>query len=552
MIRKRTLTELKLGKQITIDHDDITSNKTNKTKERNKFFNYINKLYELIPEQTREKLNKLLFKITSHQIYIQIQTILRFALNYILRLRNIAPLINYLVNLVDIFVGKIVKKQKITPGQEGYLSNYTKSSVSYGKTVILSMCCFFIIWGFLAPLKSATMIEGQLVHESKKRVLQHHTGGIIKRIYIKDGDIVEQGELLITLDKTKHQAKNDFLTLQLILYRLEQKRLLAERNYKSTLELDADILKKSGNSEVAIYMRNQEELLQARKAAFDGKIAIKESNVQIYSSKLEALTAQKEAVEKQLSITGEELTAYSKLSKKGIISKELVKKYEQHVAELQSRKISILSEISITRSYVSQNEKDIEYDKNNYLVEINRELTKSQDHINTIKAELAINEDELERLDITSPISGIISNVGKYTEDGILPREYPLLEIIPTDDQLVFDARIRVSDIDVFRKGKVVSIRLMPFKSRVVPPIEGNITSISADIIAPRYQGEVAHYKARVEFNKKSLSKILAINSIELYPGMMGSGSVEIESRTFFEYLFEPIKDSFSKAFIEQ
>jgi multidrug efflux pump subunit AcrA (membrane-fusion protein) len=126
------------------------------------------------------------------------------------------------------------------------------------------------------------------------------------------------------------------------------------------------------------------------------------------------------------------------------------------------------------------------------------------------------------------------------------------MEIVPSDDKLVMEAKVQLSDIDVVRVGQEVNVRMQPFKSKIVPPLEGKIVSLSSDVAPPEYQGDHPHYKARIEFNSKSLNDVKNLKGAELLPGMRGSVMIKVGTRTFLQYLLDPLTSSFSKAFIEQ
>ncbi len=498
-------------------------------------------------EEIKNKAINIAKTIKNHKTVLKSS---EFILGKILHLKNISPLVNKLANFVDILISYMLKKENLK--SKSAVMQYTSGPASFGIWVIFVFIFAFIVWGVLAPLNSAAIIDGQLVLESKKRILQHHSGGIIDRVYVKNGDHVDKGELLISLNKVAMETKVDNLKSRVLLYQVEHARLLAERQNADRITYDDEVLKNAGRDEVAKIISTQENLFQSRKSAFEGRVKIKEEKVHLYDYKKEALNAQLEAVQKQIDIVNEQIASYTKLVEKGNISKENLKRLEQQIADLLGRKISLLSEISIATQTMLQEEMDIKNDKAIYLAEIQKEFKHNQENLNNLKAELSITNEEFKRLDIVAPTTGSISNLTQQTEGGILPREQAIMEIVPQDDKLVFDAKVKVEDIDVVRVGQVVSIRLVPFKSRVVPPIDGVIITLSADIIQPRYQGEVPHYSARVEFNKKSLNEVLNTNNIELYPGMPGQGFVEIGNRTLLKYLLDPITMSFRKAFIEQ
>jgi HlyD family secretion protein len=169
-------------------------------------------------------------------------------------------------------------------------------------------------------------------------------------------------------------------------------------------------------------------------------------------------------------------------------------------------------------------------------------------------------KDTHERTTITAPNSGIITSLNVHTIGSVIRNnDKPLLEIIPQDDNLVIEAFIPSNEIDSINPGSTAKIQLGAYKARLVPRIEGNVIYISADKFDKESSGMIApgqpkfapmgYYKARIEVTTEELAKVNA--DIKLYPGMPVTVFIVKGTRSFAEYLYSPIKDSFHRAFKE-
>lgn len=461
------------------------------------------------------------------------------------------PILNKCAIWVDYSVDYILKPDESKKNRSEVVQ-YTRGPALFGIGVSILTMLFFLIWGVWAPLNSAASVRGQLVLESKKRILQHQSGGLISRVYVKDGDEVEKGELLISLDQTSLKAKVELFKLRVLNFEAENARLLAERDNLSAIKFPEEILKNISSHEIAKLVMTQEKLFRAKKAAFEGKIKVREEKVKQTKAKLLSVEEQLKNQEQQIILLNEQIESYNKLASKGNTSKDNVRRLNQQLADFLSRKSGLIAELNITNDAVQQELIDIENEKAVHLSEIERELRYNQDQLSQNKSELLALDSDLQKLDIVAPISGVVSNLTNHTEGGTISPGQMIMEIIPQDDKLIFEGKLDLNDIDVVRVGQSANVRLMPFKSRVVPPIDGKVISVSADIVMPQYQGDVPHYKVKIEFDRESINEVLKIEGVELHPGMQGEGLIVVGNRTLLRYLLDPITMSFRKAFIEQ
>ena len=477
--------------------------------------------------------------------------------------RILMPVLDKSLKCVDFSIDYMMNKNIADNANRSEVMQYTRSPAVFGIWVSAITLLVSIIWGVVAPLNSAAEAQGQIVLESKKRVIQHHGGGHIQRIYVKNGDEVEQGEILIKLDKTAALAKRDSYKNAVLTFEAENARLVAERDDLSDLKFSEQLLKQAGNPEIAKILLIQQKYFKAKKETIAGKEKVRLEKIKQYESRKNSNQQQLDSINSQLNLAEDTYNSYVKLHSSGSISKEALRKQESTVSELRGKKAYYEGQVSEMTDEIVKENFEIQNDKTGLMAEVEKELRQNQSQLYANIEALKEAEDLLAKLDITSPISGKVNNFGTVvnsygngvvvTEGGVLPNDVPIMEIIPKDDKLVMDIKIRAQDIDIVREGHTVSIRLAPFKSRVVPPLDGHLISIAPDISMPS-QGEAPepYYRGRVEIDEKSIQKIKQLDGVDLYPGMPGSVMIVVGTRTFLQYLMDPITTSFGKAFIEQ
>jgi len=442
---------------------------------------------------------------------------------------------------------------QVPTSKRSEVMQYTRGPALFGIWVTFITLFISVVWGVLAPLDSAASADGMIVLESKKRLIQHREGGIIERIYVKNGDQVEKGEILIRLDRTATLANRDLYKAKTIILEAEHARLIAERDDLPQIKFKQELLLNAASPEISKAIQTQQKLFNARRETFLGKADVRRGKISQIESRLISSKVQLESLEKQISINNEQLASYSKLVTQGNLNKDRLREREQQEADLDSRKAQVIGQIDEYNDAIKQENLEIANDKTQVLGDIEAHLRQNQEQYSQALETLKQVEDQLNRLDILAPVSGAVNNVSNLiSEGGSLPREQTIMEIVPSDDKLVLEARVKLEDIDVVRVGQEVSVRMAPFKSKIVPPLEGKIVSLSSDVIMPTYQGDQPHYKARIEFNTKSLNEVKNLKGAELLPGMQGSVMIKIGTRTFLQYILDPLTSSFSKAFIEQ
>jgi HlyD family type I secretion membrane fusion protein len=154
----------------------------------------------------------------------------------------------------------------------------------------------------------------------------------------------------------------------------------------------------------------------------------------------------------------------------------------------------------------------------------------------------------LSRRDIVAPVDGSIVNLATVTPGGVVGPGAALMEIVPEDDRLTVQARLRPSDIDDVHEGLPAEVRLTAFKAWATPTLAGEVAYVSADRLTDTETGE-AYYDLRIEVDEDEVQRV---DEVMLYPGMPVQTIVAIGERPFLEYLVQPVLDSLSRAFREE
>lgn len=417
-----------------------------------------------------------------------------------------------------------------------------------GLAVVLFGFGGFVLWGLLASLDRAAVADGTVVVDSNKKSVQHFEGGIIKELLVRDGDQVKAGDVLLRLDTTQVQSQINQLHMEHYSRLARIARLTAEQEGQRTITYPAELLAQGSDPAIKVLMASQESLLKARWSAFDEgadmrmkKIAETENEIDGYQSQIGATREMREITEKQL-------VSIRELYKKGLTEIPRLRGLERDSAELGGRIGELKSNIARGGETMAGLRIEIENLKSTRASDVNAELQQVLSEGSDYVGRLAGLEDVLKRMDLRAPQGGRIVNMQVFGPGAIVEPGKPVMDIVPQDDQLVIEAKVKTDDIDSVHVGLKAEVKLLAYKQRRVPSIDGEVITVSADRIVEERSG-VAYYLARVKLDLSSLPPELKVVP---YPGMPAEVLIATGPRRAIDYFISPITDSWHRAFREE
>lgn len=456
-----------------------------------------------------------------------------------------------LLQRLDRFVNFITKTED---SERNDVVQAARSPILFGVYVIMIFVVFGGLWSGLAPLNSAVVAIGTLVSSTNKKVIQHQEGGIIKHIFVKQGDQVKAGDKLVELEDTKTKASYEEVLSAYRTALANESRLIAERDNEESITYPEFLLNSKDIPEVEKLITTQENLFKSKREVFRAeKESLKQRIAQSHKQN-EGYIAKKTSITKNLSIARDRLKAMEGLMQKGFATKNKVLELEGQEADIRSNLASIESEIARNQQEITRIEIELMNVENKRITETLRELKETQAQAAAMHEKYIALADSLTRIVIKSPVDGIVNNMYVHTIGGVVGSGGPLLEVSPTNDTLVIEARVPHKNIDVVHVGLVAKIRFSAFKSRTTPSFTGKVISISPDIVQDRNQDPRVEpvYIARVEIDMEEFNKIAKVKKLELHPGMQTEVQIVTGTRTLLKYLLAPVTDTMFKAFREK
>lgn len=353
----------------------------------------------------------------------------------------------------------------------------------------------FISWAYFSTLEEVTRGQGSVIPSSRQQMIQSLDPGILKTLHVKEGQLVEKGDILVTIDDTRSsavlresEAKVENLEAMLTRYRAEA--------YGDALTFPPNISDDLRSRETRAY--------KARKRTLDGAIS---------------------GLSKSKRILDEQIARTAQMVKRGVSSEIELLRMQRESADLALRMTERQNQ------YVS--------DANNELVRIEAELAQAREN-------RAMNADPVERSEIRSPVRGIINNIQINTIGGVISAGQDIMEVIPVDDTLLVQAYIRPQDVAFIHPGQSAVVKVTAYDYAIYGGLDGTVTLISPDTLSDdRRPSELnldaneSYYRVLIETKD---SKLTDKNGEELpiIPGMVASVDIKTGEKTVFQYLTKP------------
>ncbi len=418
--------------------------------------------------------------------------------------------------------------------------------IAAGYLIIALFLGTFGTWAGMVPIDAATVVQGTVEIKDKRKTVQHLEGGIVREILVKEHSPVKKGELLLRLDKTKAQASLDLLQNQYLSALALEARLLAERDELAEIIWPDSLVNDGPQGRKA--MSEQQGIFQKRISSHRGKLELLRNSIQKTRQSLEGSTRQLESLKQQYQLISNEVNDSRILAEKGLITKQKLLGLKREKLNIDERLRSLETRVSSGQYEIDEGRLQISNQKNSYNNEVAELLHQARLNLSDLEQKLKAAKDVLARTDITSPRDGVVINLAVTTLGSVVGSGDTIMEVVPSDAVYTVETRIDPKDIDVVGRGALTRIKLTSYKQRITPTLDGKVIHVSADTLLDEIEN-MHYYSAVIEIDPVSLQNN---PGLRLYPGMPADVMIVSDSRTVFEYLFQPVLESFRHAFREK
>ncbi len=429
------------------------------------------------------------------------------------------------------------------------LKNYINAPIKNGLVIIGIGTLFFLIWGSIAPLDSASIADGSVTVAEHRKTLQHLEGGIIESILVEDGQEVKEGDILMRLNDSHHKAQLKITSSQLNFATAVRARLAAELSEQETIAWDDEGFD-FADPQVGQIIATQTNLFTLRRDELLANQAIINQRIEQNHKEIISATARKKSLISQQNLMQDELEGMQKLMSQGLALRTRILEIQRSLNETYASIAEAETKISAANQSIAENKLRLINIKNERQREIAKESKENHSQVLDLLERYNAAKDTLDRTVIKAPIHGEVTDLKHHTIGGVILPGHKILDIVPKNGTLIIEAKIKVQDIESIYPGLIAKVQLNAYKSRLVPRLDGKVIYVSADALSDGNPQIPPYYVARIKIDDEQIQKLNA--DIKLYPGMPATVFVVKGTRTFLQYLISPITDSFYRAFKEK
>lgn len=349
----------------------------------------------------------------------------------------------------------------------------------------------FLVWASFAPLDQGVPVSGTVTVATNKKAIQHPTGGVVGEILVNEGDTVKAGQPLVKMNDIQARAQADIARVQYFAARATEARLVAERDGKGSIAFPPELESEKGHPRIAAAIRTQKQLFDSRRTAIQSELAILE----------------------------EQLAGVRDLAKEGYVARNRL--------------------LDLERTYIQR--------RQGYQSEVRTQLAEVQKEAEALKMRLVSLDFDLANAIVKAPADGTVVGMNVFTNGGVISPGFRMMDIVPSEDQLVVEGQVPVNLIDKVHPDLEVDLIFSAFNQNLTPHIPGVVTFVSADRMVDERSG-APYYKMKAVVTPKGMK---LIEHLQVRPGMPVDLFIKTGERTMMNYLLKPLTDNFKAALTE-
>ena len=403
-------------------------------------------------------------------------------------------------------------------------------------------------WGAMARISGAVVASGTVEVEGNRQVVQHPVGGVVTEILARDGDVVAAGQVLLRLEGDAQRAEYQTIEGQLFELVARQNRLETLRDGGDTITFDPEIVALEGTRPelVALMAAQVQQFEASRDTLTKEQRQLDERSAQI-DQQIGGLDFQLAALREQGDLTQQELAAQETLMTQGLTQLTRVLSLRRDLAQLKGTQGATEASVAENRAKIAEIDLEKLKNENKQRDDAIAELREIEYREIELRSRRTALGDEIGRLDVRSPVAGVVYGSTAETLRGVVKAAEPILYIVPQHVNLIARAQVEAAKIDQVHVGQTATLHFSAF-DRSTPVVKGTVTKVSADIFTDQRTGH-SYYRADVALDDTVLAEL---DGRKLVPGMPVEVFIGTGERTALGYFTKPLTDYFNRALRER
>lgn len=397
-------------------------------------------------------------------------------------------------------------------------------------------------WSAVAQLDEVSVAVGEVVPQSKVKVIQHLEGGIITEFYVREGDLVTPGTPLVQIDLAATAINKQEIEVRLDSFMMARARYTAEAS-GAELELPEEVAARRPD-----LAAGERAAFLARRSELEKQVGVLEDQVEQRRQEIREFEAKQASLASSLRLAREKLALSSQLLKDNLTPKLEHLALQSEVQGLEGERAVIAQSIPRARSALAEAEKRVEEETLRFRREAQEGIAEAELNIARTRELLSDATDQELRTEVKSPIEGVVKNMRYSTIGGVVKAGEPIMDIVPTGDTLIIEARLDPVDRGYVREGQTATVKVSTYDYARYGGLEGTVTHVAPDSTTP--EQEPPYFRVLVETSRDHLGA--EPGQFAITPGMQATVDIHTGTRSVLEYLLKPVLKIKHEAFRER
>ncbi len=438
-----------------------------------------------------------------------------------------------------------MKDQVETTGSErldDLLSGHPLPSWRVFAWPVMAMLTVLLTWAFFAELDEVAVTMGEVVPQGKVKVVQHLEGGIVEELFVAEGDRVKKGDTLLQLDQASTGTNQQELQVRMDSELLIRARLLAEAE-GTQLAFPKDVVPRRPS-----LVNAQRQAFEARKRELASKLKVMKEQVKQRELEIQELVARQKAAGRNFKLATERLKMSKSLLSEGLTAKMEHLELEAEVESLEGEVKSLVPAVPKARAAVAESRQRMKEGEIKFRRQAREELGKTEQEIAHLEELLTRATERGSRAEIKSPIDGIVKNMRYNTIGGVVRPGEPIMEIVPTGENLVIESKLNPTDRGYVTEGQKAVVKISTYDFARYGGLDGTVIRLAPDTTTD--ENGQPYFRVVVQTEKNYLGE--AEGSLPIVPGMQATVDIHTGKKSVMDFLIKPILKLRHEAFRER
>jgi len=402
----------------------------------------------------------------------------------------------------------------------------------------------FVVWAALYRIEEVTRGTGRVVPTSQLQVVQSLEGGIVAEIGVREGDVVRKGDVLMRIDDTSAGAERGELREREAALMAEAARAGAEAQGSETLDFPDGLADRAPGAVAA-----EREVFLSRRAQLDSELSVLRNKLSQRQSGLRELQATITKLEAQIAPLSEEIELTGGLVESGAVPRIELLRLQSRMAELEGELAVSRARLPGLRAAIDEADSQIRAARTGYVLTARERLARISGDLAVLREALRAATERVSRTSLRAPVNGTVNTVHVTTIGAVVQPGGPLVELVPRDDQLLIEARIRPRDVAFIRPGDAASVKITAYDYLVYGALDGTVQRIGADTVEDSEGTEFFRVMVRT---RSSALEADDGTTLPISPGMVAQVDILTGRKTVLDYLTRPLRRAQSEALRER